>query len=768
MRLLWVTGGFALAALLGVYLPWTAWVLPVGIGCLAASLVCRLAKRWPPLRRLLFGAAAALLWLTAYGALVLSPAQAMAYRTVRLEAVVTQWPQETEHGATIPVKAGEGDGRKCAARFVGGKDLADLRPGDRFSCVAYCTPADRIRGKETLYYAGKGVQLHLKGYGEVTVDRCEGVPLRYAPAYLAQEIRQLLDRLYPPDQAGFLQALLTGEKSGLEEGAQHQFNRVGLSHVVVISGLHVTFLVGFLTLFLNPRRNLTLGVLLAVLVGFCLMTGSAPGTVRATILCILSLLAPRLGREYHAVTGLCAALLFLLALNPYSVADAGLQFSFLSTLGILLFGQRWERAWSEPLPRRLRPVLRPVLGVVAISLSAMVFTVPLSALYFGRFALAAPVANLATGWSVTAAFVGGALSVAAGALWLPLGEILAAVVGLPIRFFLWFAQQASRWSLASLDLTQGYYALWLLFAYGVVLLVLLCPGKGKRPVIPVCACVATFCLSALLTARTTQRQDLILTVLDVGQGQSVAVTSGRTRALIDCGGTLDPGDAAATYLQSTGSSVLDLLVLTHFHADHAGGVPELLDRLTVRAIAAPDVDPDDPLRQTIEEKAKAQGVPLYFIKETSQTTLGEVQLTLYEPQGGEGDANERCLSVLCALEDWQALITGDLPAAGEDLLVARKDLPDGELLVAGHHGSRTSTGQRLLEAFRPETAVISVGHNSYGHPAPETLTRLEQAGTTVYRTDHHGRVTVTQNREEPTWQNNASPAPTAVRPPTES
>lgn len=748
--LTWFTGGFVLAALLGVYLSWTAWVLPAGLVCLAVWLVCRLAKKWPPLRRILFGSGVALLWLTAYGALFLSPAQDLADRTVRLEAVVTQWPQKTDYGVQIPVDAGEAGGRKVSAIFYGEDDLAGLRPGDTLTCVAHCTPADTIQGQESLYYAGRGILLQIKGYGEITVTRCEGIPLRYAPVYLAQEIREIIDRLYPADQAAFLHALLTGDKSGLADADQNNFNRVGLGHVVVISGLHVTFLVGFLTLFLDPKRKLSLVILLVVLFVFCLMTGSAPGTVRATVLCVLALLAPKLGREYHPVTGLCAALLLLLFLNPYAVANAGLQFSFLSTLGILLFGQRWNAVWVRKVPKPYHPAARPFLAVIAISLSAMIFTVPLSDAYFGRFSLVAPLANLVTNWSVTAAFVGGALSVAAGAVWLPLGQILAAVVGVPIRFFLWYAREASQMGLAAVDLDRGYYALWALFVYAVVLLYLLVPGKGKRPVLPVCACVVTLCLSALLTVKTAQRQDLALTILDVGQGQSVVVTSGPSRALIDCGGTLDPGDTAATYLQSTGGSYLDLLILTHFHEDHAGSVPELLDRVKVGAIAVPDVDQDSPLRQAIEDKAARQEIPIYYITQTSQVTLGQAQLTLYEPLGEEGSSNELCLSVLCALDDWQALLTGDMPEEGEARLAAQKNLPDGELLVAGHHGSKYSTGQALLQAFQPETAVISVGHNSYGHPTPETLARLAQAGAQVYRTDRHGTVTVyAQNREEP-------------------
>lgn len=748
MILLWFTAGVVPAVLLGVYLPWSAWVLPVGLGSLAAGFLFKGLKKWPPLRRFLFGAGAILVWLAVYSALFHAPAQDLEHRTIRMEAVVTQWPEETDYGVRVPVRAGEREGRKVSALFYGPADLADLRPGDRISCVARCTPAEELGGEESLYYPSQGILLRMKGYGQVMVTRGESSSVRYALTILAGEIRAMLDQLYPPREAGFLHALLTGDKTGLEETDRNNLNRVGLGHVVVVSGLHVTFLMGFLTLFLDPKKKGQLGLLLLILVLFCLMTGNGPGTVRATVLCAMALLAQQLGRDYHSLTGLCAALLVLLAANPYAAANAGLQFSFLSTLGILLFGQRWSKAWLAQVPKRARRWAAPFFGVAAISLGAMVFTVPLSAGYFGRFSLSAPLTNLMTSWAVTLAFVGGALSVAVGAVVFPLGQGLAALVGFPIRFFLGCAAQASRLGLASVDLDWGYYALWALFVYGVFLLYLLAPVPGKRPVVPVCACVVTLCLSALLTAKTVQRQDLALTVLDVGQGQSVVVTSGHARALIDCGGTRDPGDTAATYLQSLGRSELDLLILTHFHADHAGGVLELMDRVKVRALAVPDVDRDNPLRQEITARA-AENIPVYYVTETSQVTLGRAEITLYPPVTAGKDANEQCLSVLCARKGWEALLTGDMPAAAEAKLVARENLPEVEVLVAGHHGSKQSTSQALLEAVAPETVVISVGQNTYGHPAPETLARLSAAGAQVYRTDRQGGITVyAQSGEE--------------------
>ncbi len=748
MVLIQVVCGFAAATLLGVYLPHESWAFPVCLVCLLLGGILTLSKRLPVPKRVLFGVALALAWLTLYGALYTAPAAALENRTVRISAVVLGQPEETDHGIKLLVKAGEVDGHTVKGYFYGDASLQDLQPGDQLSCVAYCTPTNQMFGTDSLFHPSHGVLLHIKGYGAITITPLDGFSLRYAPARLAGTIQERIDTLYPPDQAGLLRALLTGDKSQLPDVAQHGLNRVGLGHVVVISGLHVTFLVGFLSIILKPKRNLSLALLMAALVLFSLMTGNAPGTVRATILSILSLLAPRLGRSYHPLTGLSFALLLLLLSNPYAIADVGLQFSFLSTLGIYLLGQPLYRRWLEKLPEKHTKLLKPLLGVLAISFGSMLLTVPLSALYFGRFSLVAPFANLLTSFSVSFIFLGGLTSVFLGSLIFPLGQALAALVGLPIRYFFFCSTQLSRLPLASIPVDSVYYLLWFLFAYGLLLLYLFYRAPTKRPILPLCACTVTLCLSLLLTAKTAQRGDLSLTALDVGQGQSVLLVSGSACAMVDCGGTLTPGDTAATYLQSLGRSKLDLLILTHLHADHAGGVTELMGRVQISAIALPDVDADSPLRQEIEALAKAQGTSLHYITQTQTVSLGSATLTLFEPPAGGKDSNELCLSALCTTGNWDALITGDMPAEGEALLTQRHELPDLEALVVGHHGSKHSTGEAFLDALRPEIAVVSVGYNSYGHPAPETLTRLKAVGAAVYRTDENGTITLYANRQE--------------------
>ena len=212
---------------------------------------------------------------------------------------------------------------------------------------------------------------------------------------------------------------------------------------------------------------------------------------------------------------------------------------------------------------------------------------------------------------------------------------------------------------------------------------------------------------------------------------------------MDCGGTgpSDPGDVAADRIQAAGRSRLDLLVLTHFHADHACGVPRLFDRLEVGTLAVPDVEEDDPLRREILALAEEAGTEILFIRDDTRVEFGPSALTAYAPLG-DGGANEEGLSVLASCGDFDVLVTGDMNAAVEKRLVKYGNLPDIEVLVAGHHGSAASTSEELLLAVRPEYAVISVGYNSYGHPSPEALERMAAAGCAIYRTDWMGTVTV--------------------------
>ena len=307
------------------------------------------------------------------------------------------------------------------------------------------------------------------------------------------------------------------------------------------------------------------------------------------------------------------------------------------------------------------------------------------------------------------------------------------------------ARLLGRFPLAAVTMDSAYYKLWVCLVSACVLAALVL-RPGRRLALPAGLCVLSLCAAAALTNLDFSRGQVSVTALDVGQGQCVLVRQGRLLALIDCGGDgyENPGDTAANPVQNTGLGRLDLLVVTHYHDDHANGVPQLLRRLEVSAAALPEVEADSPLHQEILSAAAERAVEVMWIQTDTLLQLGEAcSLQLFAPLGAGTDANELGLAVLARSGEVETLVTGDMPGEIEALLLAHTALPDIELLVAGHHGSRSSTTQALLDVVRPELALISVGEgNLYGHPAQETLERLAVAGADIYRTDLQGTITV--------------------------
>ena len=758
---------FSAAVFMGVYLPWDRLLLPLGAGlALAGGLGWLLLRRRGRLLRLrtalvLSGLAAGLVWTAAYTAVFFAPARVLDGRTVHLSGEVSGWPRADEDGGfSIPVRVEAGSGvRLTAVLYLDGQG-ADLRPGDHIRTVARCALGSRtFSGEEITYYTAKGIFLRAKGYGELHVQRPPAVSPVHWPALLSQALKEGIDAAFPAKISPLVRALVTGNRDSLTDRFTTSLQRAGLAHTVAVSGMHLACLSQMLTRLLGRgRRSTALAAILWAAL-FCAVAGYTPSVLRAAVMVVMLQAAPLLGRERDGATSLALALMLLLAWNPFSAAHVGLQLSFAAVAGILLVSDpvqdrllalcRLDTPPANELARQLRKIPCFILSALSAALGASLFTVPLAALHFRTLSLISPLANLATLWAIGLVFLGGTAAGAAGCLLPALGKALALPV-LPLAVYLERAVDLlARPAWAALPLRSAYYLAWLVFVYGLLLAGAATAGR-KRLILPVCAGVCTLALVVTLTAMDFRRGAVTAAVLDVGQGQCVLLRTGNFFALVDCGGdsTEDPGDIAADCLQMAGRNQLELLVVSHFHADHASGVPQLLRRVRVSAVALPDVEEESPLRQEILAEALRQGTRVLLIREDTVLELsGERSVTLLAPLGRGTGSNELGLTVLVRSGERGVLLTGDMDGETEKLLLAHAPLDGVDLLVAGHHGSRGSTTQPLLEAVQPRLAVISAGkYNRYGHPARETLERLAEAGAEIYRTDLQGHVVVRLNQ----------------------
>ena len=255
-------------------------------------------------------------------------------------------------------------------------------------------------------------------------------------------------------------------------------------------------------------------------------------------------------------------------------------------------------------------------------------------------------------------------------------------------------------------------------------------------------------LLILLGIPKWKRGQMELTMLDVGQGESVILTSGGETALVDCGSSNSykvPGGLAADTLHSMGVRELSAVVVTHYHADHTNGLYEVLRRIPVQTIYLPDIEDEYGVRERLVSLAEEKGAQVTYVTKETADTLGDTVLTIYPPVQSGGDLNELGLTALASAGDFDLLITGDMSGSTEKKLVETYALPNIEVLVVSHHGSRYSSNIRFLKAVTPEAAVISVGDNNYGHPSEETLQRLLAVGADIWRTDQQGTIRITVN-----------------------
>ncbi len=741
------SAGFAGALLLTAYiLPegWRFWAALVAV--LLAGLSALLFKEKLRLRALLIlaGFALGLVYHGGYDLLFCRRLESLAGETREIEVTALDYAVPTDLGCRVDARL---DGGKISLYL---HEEVDIKPGDQLRLTAELASADRVGGEEIDYYKSVGIRLLAYQDGELTLSRPEKPGFRFWFVMTRRALSDKLEEIAPADSAPFMRALILGDRAALDgdEALYSDLDRSGIRHVIAISGMHLSFLVAMVRLLCGRRRR-TAFVCVPVILAFMALVGFPVSVVRAGIMQIMLLIAPLLRRENDPITALSAAGLVLLLLNPWSVCSASFQLSFAAVAGILLLtGPLYKKLWAA-LPKKgvlahklSRACLRFLISGLSSTAGAMVFTAPLMALHFGSVSVIAPLTNILCLWAVSLAFMLGLAACLLALIWAPLGAALAWLCAWPVRYVLFVSGLLADLPFAALYTVSRYTLFFLCFVYVLLLILLFFRKQVKRPFVPLCCGLLGLCLTILFSTLDGRGADMLFTVLDVGQGQSIVLRSGGMNAVIDCGGDQDnPGNLAADYLAGFGEDRVDVLILTHWHDDHVNGVEQLLHRTDVQYLIVPEgTDDEDENMERILNLASGEA-EICFVDRIMNVEMGEVDITIYPPIATNSE-NEACLTVLSACGAYETLVTGDMPARLERRLLERHSLPDIELLVAGHHGSKSSCGKEILAATKPETVFISVGYNSYGHPAEETLDRIARAGAQVYRTDQNGNCTV--------------------------
>lgn len=732
--------GFAVVCWIGsagISWPWVVGMMMLGSGGLAAALHWR--KRLAVLGMVSVvcaGLVAGCGWNLLFRGLYLNTAITMDGTTRYLTIRASDYSTASNYGSTV-------DG----VVILNGKpyqvkvylsEADKLEPGDSLTCD-FCFRVTTFGGaEEATYHAGKGYFLLAYQKGNLTVNSSDDTPWWCVPAVLRRNIQGILDNVFSEDTAAFTRALLLGDSSGLSYALDTAFKVSGIRHIIAVSGLHVSILYGVLSTLTMKRRYLTLVAGMPVLLLFAAVAGFTPSVTRACIMVGLMMAAQAFGRDYDSPTALAAAVTVMLMVNPLTITNAGFQLSVASVAGIYLFAKPitgWLLKWTGSGKGILGKLCQGIASSVGVSLSATLLTTPLSAWHFGCVSMAAVLTNLLTLWMVSLIFYGIIVVCLLSLFWASGALAISRLVALPIGAVLGISRFIAELPMAAVYTKSAYIIAWLVFVY--ILLAVYLVSSEKHPLVLCCCAMLGLCLAQTVSFLEPLMDECRLTVLDVGQGQCILFQSYGRSYLVDCGGDSDTSsaDTAAELLLAQGVTHLDGLILTHCDRDHAGGAINLLERIDTDLLLLPQTD-DTETVSVLE--AKTTGM-VEYVTEDRQLTCEDLTITIFGPVF-PGSGNENSLCILFHTGNCDILITGDRSGVGERSLLRRVALPEVDVLIAGHHGSKYSTCQELLNAVRPEMVMISVGENHYGHPAPETLDRIREYTDEIYRTDLNGTV----------------------------
>ena len=741
--LMWFTMGFCAACGVGAYLFRGMGLLILAAGCLVLVVpAVFFRKKWKYMMAaatILFGAAAGSGMFYGYDTLYLYPARQTDGEIRQISLTASDYCWQTEYGCAVDGTI-QLDGRSYKIRLYL-DDNFEIAPGDMVETPAELRFTDEGGQSEPTFHRTNGILL--LGYQQDQARLVRGVSGWFDfPGLLRQRIKSLIEGCFPADTMGFAKALLLGDKAGLDYETTLSFRLTGLSHIVAVSGLHLSILFALIYRIAGKRRFLTALIGIPAVILFAAVAGFTPSVTRAAIMQIIMMLALLMRREYDPPTALACAVLVMLVWNPLVIASAGFQMSVCSVAGIYLFYSRIEKWLRAKLKGEgkglLRRLAKGFVSSVALSVSATLLTAPLVAFYYGTVSLVSLAANLVVVPIISVIFYGIILACLAGVL-LPAWSVgIGWLVSWLIRYVFGVTGFLSGLPLAAVYTESPYIVFWLVLVYGVVADTIALKRSRIWPA--VCCVVLGLCLALTASWAEPLLDDYRVTVLDVGQGQCVLLQSCGCTFMVDCGGDYDEdaGDKAAEALLSMGISRIDGLILTHYDEDHVGGAAMLSRRIKIDRVYLPKIDaPSDLLSRVL---ASTRGAEWIWMDMDLEIAFGNCEIRIFPPET-EKSGNESCAAVLFRSEKYDTLITGDMNAAREWDLLERAELPDLELLIAGHHGSATSTSAELVYRTAPDVVIISVGkNNSYGHPAEEILFRLKLYECEIYRTDLMGDI----------------------------
>ncbi|MFC7594980.1 ComEC/Rec2 family competence protein [Terrabacter sp. GCM10028922] len=557
------------------------------------------------------------------------------------------------------------------------------------------------------------------------------------------------------DARGLVPALVVGDTSRTPPDLTAAMLDTGLSHLSAVSGSNVTLVLGgviWLCGLVGVRRRWRPPVALLGLVGFVILARPEPSVVRAAVMGTVGLLALSSSRRRAGVPALAAAVLVLLVWDPWLARSYGFALSSVATLGLLVLAPPWGRA----IARRLPPGLKPLGPVLAVPVAAQAVCAPVVVPLQGSVSLVAVLANLLAAPFVAPTTIVGVVVALVSVAWVTGAGWLAWGAAAPAEAIAAVARWGADLPLGSLgwgDSAAAAVLLALLTGAAVAVAPWAWHRTRHRPTVAVAVVVLTAGLGAPTAPVAWPPPGWALIACDVGQGDGLVADNGAGHVVV-----IDTGpepELMRACLDRIGATAVDLVVLTHYHADHVGGLAAVLERPVAQIRASPVLDPPVEAAR-VARLAAGSRVPLGELRSGQRLSVGALAAEVWWPArriDAGSVPNNGSVVLTMHVRGITVLLAGDIEREAAAQVLHESQLDPArwghiDVLKVAHHGS-SNRDDRLLDRVDGRLAVISVGEdNDYGHPAPATMKALQDRGFEVHRTDLEGDVAIVSDGDE--------------------
>ncbi len=687
--------------------------------------------------------------------------------------------RKSGQGLTLELKgvAFEAEGRRetfgAVLAYVDEQDT-ELKIGMELRLTGELDLFDRARNPGEFdfekYYHALGIEGRFYGKSLEICSR-DSLPFPEAIRRIQNHAGRVLDSICTEKDRGIFRAMVLGEKSRLSADIRELYQKNGIAHLLAVSGLHISMIgLGAFGIFrkigLGPMGSGFLGG--AVTIGYGVLAGG-PGisasVVRAVIMALMQMTAVCLGRTYDLRTALGVSGLALLILSPTLLFQAGFQLSFGAVLALGL---------AEPVVEKWTGAERGYHKTLMAGAVIQLATCPVILYHYFEYPPYGIVLNLVVIPLMSYVLLSGLLGTAAGSLSLGLGTAAVGTGHYVLEFYQWICEkvQSLPWSAIVTgrpkNWQMGIYALgWVIFLAAMGIFAEKADKDGAEKErgsgLKRTGALALFAAGSLAVLMfPVPRKGLTMTFLDVGQGDGICVCTEDLVILVD-GGSTDRRELGSQvlepFLKSQGIGQVDYAIVSHGDQDHISGIRQLLEEdrgIRVKNLVLPWLGRDGTheIYGELEREARKHGAAVAWMKRGDRIWRNGLEICcLYsgeeEQTGTAGDKNDHSLLLHVQYGRAGILLTGDMSGEGERKWLEYGEKPKVQVLKVAHHGSAYSTEEEFLQRIQPKVAVISCGEgNRYGHPAPETVRRLEEAGILRYVTEESGAVIVETDGEK--------------------